>query len=174
MNTLLAVISHLPYLDTLNALSCENVSGLPLDSTSVIKAGCRSNLKRLDLSMSINLSDEALLEILRLCHNLQTLDISGCRYVTSVVVEQLSTLVPHVWELKIAKNDRISEEGFKTLAKLRNLISLNMSLCNNVTDGMYLPILNPRVLIMNRFGTIPACEHSEAKYHSFDGLQRYR
>ncbi len=139
MNTLLAVISHLPYLDTLNALSCENISGLPLDSSRIIKAGCHSNLKRLDLSMSINLSDEALLEILRLCHNLQTLDISGCRYISSTVVEQLYTLVPHVWELKIAKNDRISEEGFRTLAKLRNLISLNISLCNNVTDGTYLP-----------------------------------
>ncbi len=137
MNTLLAVISHLPYLDTLNALACENVSGLPLDSSRIIKSGCHSNLKRLDLSMSINLSDEALLEILRLCHNLQTLDISGCKYISSAVVEQLHALVPHVWELKIAKNDRITEEGFHTLAKLLNLISLNLSLCHNVTDGMY-------------------------------------
>jgi Leucine-rich repeat (LRR) protein len=174
MNTLLAVISHLPYLDSLNALSCDNLSGLPLDISRVIKAGCHSNLKRLDLSMSSNLSDEALREILKLCHNLQTLDISGCRYISSAVVEQLSTLVPHVWELKIAKNDRISEDGFQSLAKLRNLISLNMSLCHNVTDGTYLPMLNRKFSNRNRFGTIPAIEHSSIDHHPPYGLQRYR
>lgn len=136
MNTVLAVISHLPYLETFNALSCEFISGLPLDSSHIIKAGCHSNLKRLDLSGSQNLSDEALLEVLKICHNLQTLDLSSCRYISSNVIEKLHMLVPHVWELKIAKNDRISEEGFRSLVKLRNLISLNLSLCSNVNDGM--------------------------------------
>lgn len=92
------------------------------------------NLKNLDLSGNVRLTGEELQELVAL-KNLQDLNLSGCRNLTSIpfIVELVN-----LQKLDLSRNDRLTGEELQVLKALKKLEVLDLSFCHELTNLQFL------------------------------------
>jgi hypothetical protein len=95
-----------------------------------------SDLRTLDLSCCINITDASVLEVTRRCSSLQSLNLAGCKNITGASVLELARQCSNLQSLNLYKCIRITEASVVEVARrCSNLHSLNLAGCISITDA---------------------------------------
>ncbi|KAK4432185.1 F-box protein [Sesamum alatum] len=92
-----------------------------------------SGCKLLNLTRCIKLTDRGLQMILLKCSSLQSLNLYALSSFTDVAYKKISLLI-HLRFLDLCGAQNLSDDGLSCIAKCKNLISLNLTWCVQVTD----------------------------------------
>ncbi|KAL0346306.1 UNVERIFIED_CONTAM: F-box protein [Sesamum radiatum] len=113
----------------LNLSGCKNIT----DESLKLIAENYQGLQLLNLTRCIKLTDGGLQMILLKCSSLQSLNLYALSSFTDVAYKKISLLV-HLRFLDLCGAQNLSDDGLSCIAKCKNLISLNLTWCVQVTD----------------------------------------
>ncbi len=118
---LVTLLQRFPNLEKLNLSSCRSLQFDSLDTWPTL-----NDVKELDLSWNMKLTDEKLAALLRKFPNLEKLDISGCSSLQFNSVDTWPTLNA-VKELNLSDNDELTDKKLTALLqKFPNLEKLDL------------------------------------------------
>lgn len=123
------LVKNCKYIVDLNLSGCKNIT----DKSLQLIADNYQDLESLNLTRCIKLTDEGLQQILFKCSSLQGLNLYALSSFTDKVYKKIS-LLGHLRFLDLCGAQNLSDEGLSCIAKCKNLLSLNLTWCVNVTD----------------------------------------
>nr|CDS32125.1 fbxl20 [Hymenolepis microstoma] len=113
-------------------------SASALHSKPLVIAGCKE-LRVLEISQCIQITDAGLAALARNCVNLEKLDLEYCSQVTDSTLIQLATYCPRINTLVLSHCDQITDEGISRLVEglcgPQQLQRLAMDNCPLLTDS---------------------------------------
>ncbi|CUG06602.1 receptor-type protein kinase, putative [Bodo saltans] len=121
------IASLSPHLEHLDLGRCSNLSGTRMTTTTA--APSLQRLRYLDLSECTEFTDAGLLHVGSM-HHLEELELHGCRSITDSGLSSLH----HLMHLNIWGCRKVTDVGLAYLAPLTHLQTLNIRLCDQVTD----------------------------------------
>ncbi|KAJ9184646.1 hypothetical protein P3X46_004350 [Hevea brasiliensis] len=113
----------------LNLSGCKNIS----DKSLQLVADNYQDLESLNLTRCIKLTDGGLQQILVKCSSLQSLNLYALSTFTDKAYKKISNLA-HLQFLDLCGAQNLSDDGLSCIAKCKNLVSLNLTWCVQVTD----------------------------------------
>ncbi|XP_071737504.1 F-box protein At3g58530 [Rutidosis leptorrhynchoides] len=126
-------ISHLvkncKHIVDLNLSGCKGISDKSLQMVSENY----QHLESLDITRCIKITDGGLQHILVNCSGLKSLNLYALSSFTDRVYKKLS-LLTHLIFLDLCGGQNISDEGLFSIAKCKNMRTLNLTWCVRVTD----------------------------------------
>ncbi|KAJ1437524.1 Leucine-rich repeat [Sesbania bispinosa] len=126
--------SELKYLDLYRS------SRITDEGITAIAHGC-SSLEVINIAYNSNVTDASLVSLSK-CQKLKTLEIRGCRHISSVGLSNIAVRCRHLEKLDIKKCHKINDTGMIQLAQYcQNLKQIKLSHCS-VTDVGLIALAN--------------------------------
>lgn len=126
-------ISHLvkncQHIVNLNLSGCKGISDKSLQMISENY----QHLESLDITRCIKITDAGLQHIIVKCSGLKNLNLYALSSFTDVAYKKLS-LLAHLRFLDLCGAQNLSDEGLFSIAKCKNIRTLNLTWCVRVTD----------------------------------------
>ncbi|KAI3760546.1 hypothetical protein L1987_50942 [Smallanthus sonchifolius] len=127
-------ISHLvnncKHIVDLNLSGCKGMS----DKSLKMISESYQHLESLDITRCIKTTDGGLQQIMVKCSGLKSLNLYALSSFTDVAYKKLLLLV-HLRFLDLCGAQNLSDEGLFSIAKCKNIRTLNLTWCVRVTDG---------------------------------------
>ncbi|KAG8646899.1 F-box protein At3g58530 isoform X3 [Manihot esculenta] len=123
------LVKNCKHVVDLNLSGCKNIS----DESLQLVADNYQDLESLNLTRCIKLTDGGLQQILVKCSSIHSLNLYAISIFTDKAYKKISNLA-HLQFLDLCGAQNLSDEGLSYIAKCKNLVSLNLTWCVQVTD----------------------------------------
>ncbi|XP_010243424.1 PREDICTED: F-box protein At3g58530 [Nelumbo nucifera] len=123
------MVDHCKYIVDLNLSGCKNIT----DKSLHLIADNYQELEFLNLTRCVKVTDGGLQQVLLKCCLLRSLNLYALSSFTDEAYKKIAVLA-HLRFLDLCGAQNLSDQGLSCIAKCKNLVSLNLTWCVQITD----------------------------------------